>query len=103
MRAPDLFAYLNNAIQLAHIMAEAQSVIGMRLMGMAGLWSVPASEDRNMILKKIQAMVRAGTDVTVLMLRGGRPDQIAAAALKPYRQKTRANAKRLGKRGLKRS
>ena len=88
MRAPDLFAYLNNAIQLAHIMAEAQSVIGMRLMGMAGLWSVPASEDRNMILKKIQAMVRAGTDVT---------------ALKPYRQKTRANAKRLGKRGLKRS
>tara|TARA_R110002124_G_scaffold113069_1_gene267316 strand:+ start:308 stop:619 length:312 start_codon:yes stop_codon:yes gene_type:complete len=103
MRAPDPFAYLNNAIQLAHIMAEAQSVIGMRLMGMAGLWSVPASEDRNMILEKIQAMVRAGTDVTVLMLRGGTPDQIAAAALKPYRQKTRANAKRLGKRGLKRS
>jgi len=103
MKTPDPFAYLNNAIEFAHIIAEAQSVIGMRLMGMAGLWSVPASEDHNMISEKIKAMTRASTDATASMLRGGTPDQITAAVLKPYRQKTRANAKRLGKRGLKRS
>ncbi|MBB3995143.1 hypothetical protein GGR95_002794 [Sulfitobacter undariae] len=103
MKTPDPFGYFNNAVQMAHIMVEAQSVIGMRMMGMAGLWSVPKGEDETMVAEKLQAMTRASADATALMLRGGTPDQITAAALKPYRQKTRANAKRLGKRGLKTS
>lgn len=99
----DPFGYWRNAVQMTHLMSEAQSVIGMRLMGMAGLWSVTASEDERMVSEKLQAMQRASSDATTVMLRGGTPDQITAAAIKPYRQKTCANAKRLGKRGLKRS
>jgi len=103
MKYNDFFGYLENAVQLTHMMAEAQSVIGMRMLGMAGLWSVTAAEDERMVAEKVQAMQRASTEATYVMLRGGTPNQITAAAIKPYRQKTRANAKRLGKRGLKRS
>ena len=103
MKYSNLYGYWGNAIELTRMMAEAQSVIGMRLMGMAGLWSVTAAEDKRMVAEKVQAMQRASTDATFTLMRGGTPDQITAAAIKPYRQKTRANAKRLGKRGLKRS
>ena len=100
---PDPFAYLANTVQVAHMLAEAQMVVGMRLMGMAGIWSVPQAEDSRMVSEKVQAVTRSATDAGAAMMRGETPDKITAAVIKPLRQKTRANAKRLGKRGLKRS
>lgn len=95
-------SYAANGMQLVYLMSEAQAVIAMRLMGMAGVWSVTPAEDARMVSEKVYALTRAGTDAARAMLDGAPPDQVAAAAIKPIRQKTRANAKRLGKRGLKR-
>lgn len=93
--------YWANALQVGYLMAEAQAVITMRMMGMAGVWSVTPAEDGRMISEKVYAMTKATTDSAKVAMRGGTADQIAAAAIKPIRRKTRANAKRLGKRGLR--
>lgn len=104
---PDLYRrntplhYWANALQFGYLMAESHAVITMRMMGMAGVWSVTPAEDGRMISEKVYAMTKAATDATKVAITGGTADQIAAAAIKPIRRKTRANAKRLGKRGLK--
>lgn len=90
-----------NTLQAGFILAEANAVITMRVMGMAGLWSVAPSENGRMISEKVYATTKAMTDSTKAAMTGARPDQITAAAMKPIRQKTRTNAKRLAKRGPK--
>ncbi len=100
---PNVFDYWGNAVQMSLVMAEAQSVIAMRLMGMVGLWSVTAQEDKRMVSEKVFAMTKAMTDAGKVGLRGGSPDQVTAAAIRPIRQATRANNRRLAKRGLKRA
>lgn len=98
---PDPMSYIGNAFQVGFMMAEANSVIAMRTLGMMGIWSVTPSEDGRMISEKVHAMAKAQSDATRVAMNGGSFDEIAAAAIKPIRNKTRANAKRLGKRGLK--
>ncbi len=95
------FDYWTNALQVGYLMAEANAVIGIRMMGMAGVWSVTPAEDGRMISEKVYAMTKATTDATKVAICGGTADQIASAAIKPIRKKTRANARRLGKRGMK--
>ncbi len=92
----------SNAVQAMMILAEAQAVIVMRLWGMAGIWAVTPSENSRMLSEKAGAWTRAALDAHVMVLRGGGSDQVFAAAMKPIRQKTRANARRLAKRGPKR-
>ena len=89
-------------MQIGLVMAEAQSVIAMRMLGTFGLWSVPGTENERMVTEKVYALTKGWTDASFIAIGGGTPDQIAAAAIKPIRQKTRANTKRLAKRGLKR-
>ena len=103
MKNPYPFAHYANAMQMTYMMLEAHSVITMRVLGMAGMWSVTPAEDARMVSEKTAAMVRSSSNAGRAMLRGASLDEITAAAIKPYRQKTRANAKRLGSRGLKRS
>ncbi|WP_241523892.1 antifreeze protein [Oceaniglobus indicus] len=83
----------------AQMMAEAQTVIAYRMMGMAGLWSVAPSENRRMIAEKGPAMIAASTKATNALMSGKRPDQILDAAVKPLGRKTHANVRRLSKRG----
>lgn len=94
--------YWGNAMQVGFVMAEAQAVIAMRLMGLAGFWSVTPSENRRMVSEKVQAMVKGSMDAGVAELQGQPPDKVAAAAIKPVRRATRANCRRLAKRGPKR-
>jgi len=102
-RQNEPFSFFANAVEMGQMMAEANAVITMRTLGMAGLWSVPPSEDHRMISEKVEAVTRSMNEATKSMMNGDSADQITAAALKPLRQKTRANAKRLTKRGPKRS
>lgn len=92
---------MGNAIQLSMMMLEAQSVITMRLMGMAGMWSVSPQENTRMITEKMEAMVKSAAGASRVTLRGGSADEITAAAIAPVRSATRANSKRLKKSGLK--
>ena len=90
----------SNTMQASFMLMEAQAVIAMRLLGMAGGWSVPRTETNRMMSEKVWAATKAMTDVQKALMTGGDP---SAAALKPYRQKTRANSRRLAKRGPRRS
>lgn len=100
-KLPNLANYWENAVEMGMVMVEAQGVIKMRMMGMAGLWSVDPQENTRMMSEKLTAMVKATTDAGNVTLRGGSPDEIAAAAIAPIRNATRANSKRLTKSGMK--
>lgn len=95
--------YFANAMQVGFVMAEAQGVIMMRIMGALGLWSVPKTENSRMLNEKVFAFVKGSTDATAAAIAGQTPDVVAAAAIKPIRQTTRANHRRLTKRGFKRT
>ena len=92
--------YWGNAVQFGSMMAEAQSVIAMRMLGIAGLWSVAPDENKLMVSEKVSAISKGLTDASRAIMEGKRLDEIAAAAIKPIRQTTRANHKRLSNRGL---
>ncbi|OCX60926.1 hypothetical protein BFP70_15745 [Thioclava sp. SK-1] len=83
----------------ARMSMEAQSVIAMRVAGMAGFWSVTPSENMRMVTEKQQAAVAAMGAMSQAMLSGKSMDKIASAGLRPVGRKTAANVKRLGKRG----
>jgi hypothetical protein len=93
------YDYWRAALSTGQMMAEAQSVIAMRTMGMAGLWNVSPGENARMVAEKGHAMRDAGFAATRAILLGKGPAAVAEAALKPIRRKTRSNAKRLARRG----
>ena len=88
------------AVQSSMMLAEANMVIAMRMMGMGGLWRVTSGENDRMVQEKTDAAIASGAAMTRAMLAGHSPAKIALAGMKPVRDKTRANASRLAKRGL---
>ncbi len=81
------------------MMIEAQSVITMRLWGMAGLWNLGPGESQRMWTEKAHAARQSGQAATRAVIQGATPGQVALAAIQPVRRKTRANVKRLVQRG----
>ena len=88
-------------LQTATMAAEAQMVIAMRLIGMAGGWKVSPGENRRMVSEKSAAMLASSVAAGRAMMAGAGPGGVTLAALKPIRAGTRANAKRLALRGPK--
>jgi hypothetical protein len=78
------------------MLAEAQTVIAFRMMGMAGFWRLSEGETTRMITEKQQAFAQSALDGAAAAMRGQSPDLILAAAVRPLGRKTSANAKRLG-------
>jgi hypothetical protein len=99
IKLPNFENYWDNVLEMGMVMVEAQNVINMRVMGMAGLWSVGPQENDLMVSEKLEAMTQAATDAGQVTLRGGSPDEIVAAAIAPVRNATRANSKRLTENG----
>lgn len=81
------------------MLMEAQMVIGMRMMGMAGLWRVPPSETAKMSSEKVAAVSASAMATSKAILTGKSPVVIAEAALKPIARRTSSNVKRLASRG----
>mgnify|MGYP003542184527 FL=1 len=94
------FDYWRAALSTGQMMAEAQSVIAMRTMGMAGLWNVTPGENGRMVAEKGAAMREAGFAAAGGMMRGASPAKVTLAALKPVKRRTGANARRLATRGM---
>ena len=86
-------------MNMSMLMVETASVMTMRMMGMAGLWSVTKSENDRMVSEKSSAFLDSAAAASMATISGKRPDEVINAAVKPLRRKTRANARRLGKRG----
>ncbi len=98
-RIPSPFDYWRTALSAGQMMAEAQSVIAMRMMGMAGLWNVTKAENARMVAEKSDAIREAGMAAAGAMMRGQSPLAVAVAAMKPVKRRTGANARRLARRG----
>lgn len=81
------------------MLMEAQMVIGMRMMGMAGLWRVHPSENARMSSEKVTAMNKVAIATSHAFMTGKSPALIAEAALKPVARTTKSNVKRLARRG----
>ena len=78
---PDPMAYLGNAFQVGFMMAEANSVIAMRTLGMMGIWSVTPSEDGRMISEKVHALTKSHAAATRVALQGGTPELSTAVSI----------------------
>lgn len=83
--------------QTSQMLAEAQTVFTLRLMGMAGLWPVSAQENSRMVSEKALAVMAASRAAGRAIAAGKMPAEVALAALKPVRARTRRNATRLAK------
>ncbi len=79
------------------MLAEAQTVIAYRMMGMAGLWTLAEGESARMFTEKQQAFAQSAFDLTAAAMRGQPPEAILAAAVRPLGRKTSANARRLSR------
>ncbi|KPP83764.1 MAG: Conserved hypothetical phage protein (DUF2376) [Rhodobacteraceae bacterium HLUCCA08] len=91
--------YWGAMMQWSLTLAEAQAVIALRMMGMAGVWTLPPAERQRMVAEKVWAATRSLTDTHKALLRGAAAPAVLAAAIAPVRRKTRSNARRLAKAG----
>lgn len=91
--------YWRSALLLGTIMAEAQLVIGMRLMGSFGAWNLGPREHLRMVTEKADAVREAGQAATAAFWRGKDAGATTLAALKQVRKRTRNNVRRLSRRG----
>jgi hypothetical protein len=82
-------------LQTGVMMAEAQTVVVLRLCGMAGLWPVSPSETTRMVAEKWPAFLAAFGAAGAAAMKGQGPHLIASAGLRPIARKTRANSRRL--------
>ena len=87
------------SLKTGFMLAEAQLVIGMRMMGMQGLWRVTPSENARMSSEKIAAAGQSAIAASTAIMTGKPPAFIAEAALKPIARRTKQNVKRLAARG----
>lgn len=87
------------SMQTGFMLMQAQMVIGMRMMGMWGLWNVHRSETARMSSEKVSALAEAALASSRAALSGKPPALIAEAALKPIHRRTASNVKRLVRRG----
>jgi hypothetical protein len=95
----DPFGFGRNMLNLTYLMAESQAVIGMRLLGMIGAFPVGPTENKRMVAEKVRAMGEASFAMWYSTLAMQHPNEVVAAGLKPFRSKTRANSRRLIRRG----
>lgn len=74
--------------------AEAQTVIGLRLMKLAAGGAAAAAEAELMVTEKVSAAMEVNRHLAVAALTGGGP-RGASRAMAHYRRKVRANRRRL--------
>lgn len=95
----EAFLPLLLAAQATRIGMEAQTVIAMRLAGMAGLWDSPPDEMHRMVAEKAVAVVEAGNAATQATLSGMSPARAMQAGMSTIGRYTSGNVQRLGDRG----
>jgi hypothetical protein len=96
---PSPLQLIELSIRTSIMLTEAQMIIGMRMMGMMGLWRVLPSENARMSSEKVAVMGQVALASSQALMSGKPPTLVAAAALKPIRRKTASNVKRLARRG----
>ncbi len=85
------------AVQMkwAGLVMEAQTVMTLRLLAMAGWIPARPGENTRMVLEKGPAISRSAAAATDALLRGKTPDEVFIAAMAPVTRRVRSNRKRL--------
>lgn len=79
------------------MMAQAQTVIALRMMGIMGVLPASPRENHTMVAEKGPAFAEAAFSAGAAALSGKTPDQIVQAAIRPIARRTKANVRRLSK------
>ena len=79
------------------MVAEANTVVTLRVLGLAGVLPADRAENGRMIAEKGPAFTAAMTAGGRAAMKGQTPDRIALAMIRPLGRKTRANVRRLSK------
>ncbi len=92
------FAYWQATLEAGQIMAESQTVIGVRLAGMAGFWPMGQAESSRMVSEKMEAAAQSHHAAVQAAMAGCSLPEIARAAMKPVGKRTKANLRRLSRK-----
>ncbi|WP_353472845.1 antifreeze protein [Salipiger sp. H15] len=92
-------ALTGSMMRLGFLGAEAQSVVALRMLGFAGMWSVPSTEAYRMTAEKGPAFMQAWWQASTAMMRGAPAATVINAFSAPLETKARRNRKRLSRRG----
>ena len=84
--------------QMMQMAWEAQMVIALRTAGMLGVLRQDIAEPHRMVLEKADAASEAMHAALRAASRGEGAEKVMAAALRPYRRRTRANVRRLSRK-----
>lgn len=95
MRPYDPFAAWKAGLALWGLAVQAQTVMTLRTMAMAGLVAKLPGEDRRMVDEKGPAFARSALAAGLVAARGGSPEAVMHAAIKPLHRATGANLRRL--------
>lgn len=99
MRKTGPATFIALGYEFTRMMAEAQAVMTMRMMGMAGFWGMGRGEESRMVLEKQQAFAQAGLAMWKAALGGGQPQAVMRAGIRPLGRKTTGNVRRLSRKG----
>ena len=86
-----------SAVAVWRVMAEAQMVMSLRVMGMWGVIPASRRENHTMSAEKAPAFAKAALAAGTAAALGKSPDEVLQAAIRPIRRRTSANVKRLTK------
>lgn len=89
------FDFLKLTTNMTRFALDSQTVIALRMMGMAGVTPQSPDENSRMVAEKGPALMQSYIDASQAALAGKRPDQVMEAALEPLQQEVRANRNRL--------
>lgn len=95
MIGPDPFGPWRAGMALWTMMAEAQTVIAIRTLGMMGAIPSSPGERGVMVAEKGKAFAQAALAAGAAAASGKMPLEVAEAALRPIGRTTRANMRRL--------
>jgi len=90
--------FLDLFVRGSHLFIEAQTVIALRLLGLAGLWPVGDDESRRMVSEKGPAWAEAASAAQGAAFAGARADEVMLAAIGPLSREARSNRTRLLRR-----
>ena len=93
----NIFETMRLGWAMAQLGAEVQSVMTLRLMGLAGCWALPPGEAGRMVSEKSPAWNDAWMKAAQATANGATSVAVVDAALKPLHRKAKANRKRLSK------
>lgn len=94
-RIDTVFDVLHTVIDTGRLASDAGTVVTLRLMGLAGAWTLPRDEASIMVQEKPAAFTDAFLASSRAAWAGNSPSKIVRAGLEPLSDRARSNRKRL--------